>query len=286
LTLARPAALLLTAAVMTACVGTAGAAGPSATPAPDPDRVVFRVDWDGGFVPPGVHLGRLPQVVVYADGRVVMPGPQVEIFPAPVLPALQARTLTPEALARLIALAKDLDLLADAHYDAIGIADAPTTILTLDIGGETYRVSAYALAEADTDDAAGFPGMDETTKAARASLQTFIDTLTGLPDGDFTGPWATYEATSLRIFTVPMIDVPDDMVPPGGPVAWPIGVIDTAGEPVGDGALGIRCQVVTGGDLDTLAPSLQEANAQTLFTSGGGSWSLVVRPLLPGEAGC
>ena len=286
LNLARPAALLLVAAVATACVGTAGAAGPPATPAPDPDRVVFRVDWDGGFVPLDVHLGRLPQVVVYADGRVVTQGPQIEIYPGPLLPSLQVRTLTPEALERLVAKAKELGLLADAHYDAIGIADAPTTILTLDVDGRTYRVSAYALAEAGVDDVPGFPGMDEATKAGREALRTFVDTLTGLPDDDFAGPWATYEPTSLRIFTLPVIELPDDMVPPGGPVAWPIGVIDTAGQPFGDGAQGIRCQVVSGDDLDTLLPFLQDANGQSLFTSGGGSWSLVVRPLLPGEAGC
>ena len=205
----------------------------------------------------------------------------------PLLPSVQVRTLTPEALAKLVALAKAEGLLADAHYDAIGIADAPTTILTLDIDGVTYRVSAYALTETDTDDIAGFPGMDEATKAGRASLQTFIDTLTGLPDGDFTGPWASYEATSLRIFTVPMIEVPDDMVPPGGPVAWPIGVIDTAGAA---GRRRLAGHPLPGGDRRRprrpCAPFLQAANAQTLFTSGGGSWSLVVRPLLPGEAGC
>jgi hypothetical protein len=277
---------MLVAAVATACVGTAGAAGPSATPAPDPDRVVFRIDRDGGFVPPGMLLGRLPQIVVYADGRVVTQGPQIEIFPAPLLPSLQLRTLTPEAMERLVALAKDLDLLADAHYDAIGIADAATTVLTIDIGGRTYTVSAYALVEAGVDDVAGFPGMDQATRTGRAALRTFVNTVTGLPDGDFTGPWAVGEATSLRIFSVPVIELPDDMVPPGGPVAWPIGVIDTAGEPVGDGALGIRCQVVSGDDLDTLLPFLHEANAQSQFTAGGGSWSVVVRPLLPGEAGC
>lgn len=290
LRLARPAALLLVAAVATACTGTAGATEPSATPVPsptpNPDRVVFRVDQDGGFVAPGTILGRLPLIVVYADGRVVMPGPQIEIYPGPLMPALQVRTLTPGALARLVQLAKDKGLLHDAHYDLVGIADATTTVLTLDVDGHTYRVSAYALMEAAIDDPA-LPGTgDNDATAGRAALRSFIDALTGVPESDFTGPWAGYEPAALRIFASPAGGRPDDMVTPPAPVAWPLGDLGKAGAPVGNGDLGFRCQVVSGADLATVLPLLQDANQLSTFRSGGIDWSLIVRPLLPGETGC
>jgi hypothetical protein len=287
-TLARPAAILLLAAVATACVGTAGASAPSSSPVPTPtpDRVVFRVDGDGGFVAPGTVLGRLPQVVVYADGRVVMAGPQIEIYPGPLMPSLQVRTLTPEALAGLVQLAKDKDLLKDAHYDVVGIADAVTTVLTLDVDGRVFRVSAYALMEAGVEGTDWADAMDDATKAGRSALGSFIDALTGIPESGFTGPWTTYEAGSLRLFAAPAGDRPDDMIPAGDPVAWPGANLGTAGAPVGDGPLGFRCQVVSGEDLATVMPVLRDANQLTVLRSGGADWSLIVRPLLPGETGC
>jgi hypothetical protein len=288
--LARPAALLLAAVVATACTGTAGAAEPSPSPEPtpssNPDRVVFRVDWEGGFVAPGTILGRLPQIVVFADGRVVMPGAQIEIYPGPLMPALQVRTLTPDTLARLVQLAKDKGLLVDAHYDFAGIADATTTVLTIDVDGTRSTVSAYALMEAGSASSDWADAMDDATKAGRAALRAFIDALTGVPESEFTGPGAAYEPIALRLYASPAGARPDDgSVAPGEPVAWPLADLG-AGSPVGDGALGFRCQVVSGPDLATVRPVLDTANALTVFRSGGADWSLIVRPLLPGETGC
>ena len=98
--LARPAALLAIAAVAVACVGSAGAAGSTPSPKPvDPDKVIFRVSWEGGFVTPETLLGRVPMVAVYADGRVITQGPVLAIYPGPFMPNLQERTLS-EALDR------------------------------------------------------------------------------------------------------------------------------------------------------------------------------------------
>ena len=69
------------------------------------------------------------------------------------------------------------------------------------------------------------------------------------------------------------------------PVEWPLEDLATAGESAGDG-LGIRCQVVTGDDLATVLPLLEDANSATPFRSGGADYTLIVRPLLPGESGC
>lgn len=282
--LTRPVALVAIAGLAAASVGTVVAAAPSPSPTPDSPRVVFRVDWEGGFVMPGTELGRLPVVVVYEDGRVVVQGPQVEIWPAPMLPNLQVRTLTPQGLARLEALAKARGLLKDAHYDYPLIADATTTVLTIQLDGATYRVSAYALGEAGTDDVTVDGGvLDEAARLGRADLRAFIDALTGIPDGDFADEWATLEPEALKIIATQVNELPDEA---GNPVAWPIGVIDDAGVVVGDASLGMRCIEVSGDDLDALLPVLHEANALTPFTSGGATFSLIVRPLLPGEAGC
>lgn len=283
LRLAQPAALMLTALVATACVAPAGAANP-ATPAKvtDPDRVVIRVDWEGGFVPPSVTLGRLPVVLVLADGRVITQGPQIEIWPAPILPNLQVRTLTPEALTSLIELARDKGLLADASYDFPGIADAATTVLRITVDGVTHTVSAYALAEAGADDAMGMP-LDDATAAGREALRSFIDALTGLPDSSFVDQGHPYEATSLRLIATPYVPQPDA---DWQAVAWPLEDLGTAGDAVLDGDPTLRCQVITGGDVATVLPLFEAANAATPFRSGDADYTLTVRPLLPGETGC
>jgi hypothetical protein len=291
LRLARPAALLMTAAVVaTACVGAAGAANPgspaapSAVPPVDRDAVVIRVDWDGGFVPPGVQLGRLPLVMVTADGRVISQGPQIEIYPGPLMPNLQVRTLTPEALERLVALAREKGLLEDAHYELPTIADAATTILSITVEGRTTTVSAYALAEGIED---GGVTLDAEATAGRAALREYIDALTGLPESDFADEGGAYAFTSLRLFASPAVIVDNSELPGEQPaVDWPLGDLGAAGAPVGNGELGFRCQVLAGDELERVLPLLEAANQLSVFRSGGELWSLVPRPLLPGEAGC
>jgi hypothetical protein len=196
------------------------------------------------------------------------------------MPNLQVRTLTPDALADLLELAKENGLLADAGYDFPMIADAATTVLRITVDGVTHTVSAYALGEAGTglDD-----GLPEADVEGRAALRSFIDALTGLPDSAFSDESRAYEAPGLRVFASAFVPQPDaDWMP----VDWPLADLGTAGEQVGDESLGFRCQVVSGEDLATVLPLLEGANVATPFRSGGAEWTLTVRPLLPGESGC
>ncbi len=216
----------------------------------------------------------------------MVPGAQIEIYPGPLVPALQVRTLTPDALARLVQLASDKGLAKVAHHDFIGIADATTTVLTLDIDGHRSTVSAYALMEAGVEGSDWAAGMDGATKAGRAALRACIDELTGVPESGYTGPWTTYEPTALRLYASPAGARPDDTIPAGDPVAWPLANLGVAGTPVGDGSLGFRCQAVSGEDVATVRPVRDDAHQLTVFRSGDGAWALIVRPLLPGETGC
>ena len=288
LRLARPAALFLVALIATACVGTAGAVpsgSPSARPV-DPDRVVFRLAWDGGFVTPEAILGRLPVIVVYADGRVITQGPVIDIYPGPLMPNLQEQTLSAAALDRLIELARDKDLLKTVHYDFPGIADAPDTVLELNVDGKDYRVSAYALGEAGNDSGAA-NGLDAASVDGRAALRSFIDALTAIPAADFVDAAHSYAVTGLRIWAGKAVIVPDSELPGEQPAMdWPLSDLATAGEAVENSPIGVRCQVVKGDDLATVLPLFQSANSLSTFRSDGELYSFIVRPLLPGETGC
>lgn len=281
--LARLSALLAVAIVATACVGTVGAA-PSGK-AVNSDQVVFRVSWDGGFVTPEMLLGRLPLVVVYADGRVVTQGPQILIYPGPLMPNLREHTLTEDALARLIELAREKGLLKTVHYDMPGIADAPDTVLEVNIDGKSHRVSAYALAES-VDLEAGFD-LDPADIEGRKALRQFIDALTAIPAEDFVDEEHPLVLEGLRIYASKAVIAPNSELPGEQPaIDWPLADLAVAGEPVENSPIEVRCQVVEGEDLAELLPVLQDANALQTFRSEGELYSIIVRPLLPGEAGC
>jgi hypothetical protein len=282
LRLASPAAILMTALVAGACVAPAGAANPTSNATPDPDVVIIRVDYEGGFVPPSWTYGRLPVVLVTADGRYITEGPQIAIYPGPLLPNVQERTLTPAAIAALLDSVRDKGLLEDASYDFAGIADASSTVLRITVDGVTSTVSAYALAEAGAEDAMGQP-LDEATADGRAALRSFVDELTGLPDSAFSDDGHAYEATELRIISTPYVPQPaEDWMP----VEWPLDDLATAGEAPIPGDDALRCQVISGDDVETVMPLLEDANQATPFRSGGLDYALTVRPLLPGESGC
>ena len=288
LRLARPAALLAIAAVAAACVGSAGAAGSRPSPEPvDPAKVIFRVTWEGGFVTPEMLLGRLPAIVVQADGRVITQGPVLAIYPGPFMPNLQERTLSEAGLERLIALARENDLLKDVHYDFPGIADAADTVLEIYLDGQSYRVSAYALAEA------GFEGeiapaieLEPAEVEGRVALREFIDALMTVPEADYVDQPHTYELEALRLYVKPAQVVENSEFPgEQPPIAWPLDNLATAGTAIDNPSVD-RCLVVEGADLETILPLLQGANQLSVFESEGELYSLIPRPLYPGESGC
>ena len=262
-----------------------GSSGQPTDPASTPEgtpSLVFRVETAGGFVAPDGLLGRLPVVEVLDDGAVYVQGPQVMIYPGPLLPNIQVHVISPAALARLVELAREKDLLRDASYEQPLIADAPTTVITIVSDGHTYTQRAYALGEAVDVDA----GMSIADREARANLRAFIDALVNVPSSAIVTPDRAYVAGAYRIFVGPE--------QPGGdpslvqqPIEWPLASdLATIGSAVPNAGAERRCIVVEGGDAGALRPLLERANVLTPFVSNGRRFSLIVRPLLPGESGC
>ena len=281
--LARLSALLIVALVATACVSAVGAA-PTGKPVKS-DQVVFRVTWEGGFVTPEMLLGRLPIVAIYADGRVFTQGPQIAIYPGPLMPNLIEHTLSEDALSRLIDLAREKGLLKTVHYELPGIADVPDTVLEINLDGKSYRVSAYALAEAAEMEPDS--GLDAAAIDGRKALREFIDALTGIPAEDFVDEEHAFEVDRLQLYAGKAVIVPNSELPGEQPALdWPLGNRGAAGAAVENSPIEVRCQVVEGNDLATVLPLLQSANSLQTFRSEGELYSLIVRPLLPGETGC
>jgi len=300
----RVLALALVSVVAVGACSGAGAGSPataSAEPSESPtsgeisyrtgsDDLVLRFRYVGGFAPPSAHLMDLPVVSVYGDGTVIVPGPQLAIYPGPALSNLQRAMITPAGMQILLAAARDAGLLGpDAHYDLGGIMDASTAEFTLNAEGGVHVVSAYALLESGGGREPEMPGTNDPAVAdARARLSLFrgqLGSLEALLDAEI-GPWTPFEPESVQLLVT--AGAPDDgqgLVQQ--PIAWPLDAdLATFGDALPTLMEGQRCGVVSGADLESLWPLLVEANGLTPWTDDEASFGIAARPLLPAEEGC
>lgn len=250
-----------------------------------PDDLVLRIELIGGFVPIEYDLVRLPGLSIYGDGRMIVEGPTIEIYPGPALPNLLVSRLTEEALQAVLAEAEAAGLLgADASYEQMCVADAPTTRFTVDAGGARHVVSAYALEVAGASGPTAACGDEDVEARGRLSrFQARIgDLRSWLPEGSV-GPEESYVPSELRFFVSRYRgepDLPQATVP--WPLPDPLGQ-DAAAEP---GAEPYRCDSVAGDDAASLLEAAVSANQLTPWESGGREYRVLFRPLLPDEHGC
>ena len=244
--------------------------------------LVLRIDVGGGFVPVEYNLATIPSVSIYGDGRMIVTGPVIEIYPGPALPNLQVTQLSEDALQAILRAADDAGLMdGDASYDYPCVTDLPSTTFTVVAEGRTNVVSAYALG---FDDGAGAcEGVDTQARAALAAFQSRFGDLKNLvPEGSL-GAEEPYVPTEMRVFVLPYRGEPDL---PQQPVEWPAsGSLDRLGQPI-EVLEDSRCGIVGGEDLTDLLAAATTANQLTPWTSEGTEHSLIFRPLLPDEHDC
>ena len=252
---------------------------PSAPAAPGgDDALVLRVAAAGGFVPPDQLVGRLPQTSVYADGRVIFNGPVPAIYPGPALPNLQWGTLSPAALQQLLDKAVAAGVKPGTDFGQPGVADAPTTEVTVVTAAGEQTVGAVALREARADD----PKLTKAQQQARKKLTGFLDELDAATTKLTTGQPQPYQPKILAALVQPYTPRDDE---PGRPltVEWPGPALP--GEPLGPQQQ-LTCVIATGEQLEAVLGAAAKATATTPWVSAGNSWSLLLRPLLPDETGC
>lgn len=242
-----------------------------------PNALLLRVEYSGGFVPVETIFTSLPLVSVYGDGTVITQGPQIAIYPGPALPNLQVRKLDQDGIEALLRAAADAGLTGPAlDYGQPPIADAPDTVVTINVNDQTYRHSANALG----DFGGGDLGLTPAQTKARAELAAFVSSVTDLATlvgSEHITAEEPYDISAWRLQANRV-----DTLPTGEPAPtvkpWPVAGLTLAG--IGP------CTAVTGDQAAAVTGVMEQANQLTYFTEGGVTYHVLARPLLPDETGC
>jgi hypothetical protein len=262
--------------------GSAAPPSPSADVPADPGTLVLQVRDVGGFMPPEATAGRVPDVSVYDDGRVVFDGPVTLQWPGNALPNVLVLELTAERLTELLDAAVTAGVPETTDLGTPQVADAQTTRFTLVADGETHVRDVYALGFGTAG-----AGLTPEQESARAELQAFAERLRLLdqepaPDGSY--PAVGYEAARIAAVVSPWAapEGYEDIADAWPAVDWPGPALP--GERLGSGVL--RCVVAEGDEARAVVEAASSAATITPWVSGGEKWSVVFRPLLPSEHDC
>lgn len=273
--------------LLAACTGGPGASGgPIAHP--DDDALVLRVDYRGGFIGPDFIFTSFPPFTLTGDGRVIVPGAQIELFPGPALPAVNARRLTEDGIQAVLAevartgiFASSVELRGAQNF----VADASDTVFTLHADGREVEVVVYGLGTLDP--AGEYRGISAAEIAAHGVLLRLNERLANLDAWLGAGMWAepawhAYQPDAMRLLVRNAdADPPEDSGIGNQLLDWPAGSDPaTLGDPaVGDQ----RCAVVSGGDAQDWYRLLSGANQLTRFSKGDHRYQVTVRFILPDE---
>jgi hypothetical protein len=264
-------------------------AGPTPTPSPTPaptfnseqiqhptgaKDIVLRMEQGGGFVPMNFLVTQAPQFTLYGDGTVIFQ--QIDtresdpIGGQAYLPWLVGH-LDEDGVQALLRFALGTGRLAGAKetYDNPMVADAGSTIFTLNAAGLQKVVNIYALFEG--------PDPNVPDQADRAGFSQLQAVLNNFATQDGLGDVTPYDANFYKVILQEGFGEPV-----GTAVDWPWDDLTTADFPAGDEPGGIAI--------------LDKAHVEKLLETpnGGhiGVWAhdpdgnliqLGVRPLLPDE---
>ena len=227
------------------------------------DEVVVSVAYEGGFMTMEATFAQLPTLLVTGDARQFTLGPQIEIYPGPLLPNVQLADFGEAGIQELLTLADEHGLLQDREYETdSNVADAPDTVVTISANGETYVHRAYALG------IGGGPGETDET-GARAELQAFVEAAT-MNVGE-TGTEA-FEPSSYLVRSFPVDDLSGYEIEPTL-VEWRVDGIDLAAA--------AECLEMP---ADQVGDVFVDANQLTFFEQDGATYQLAVKPQLPGDS--
>lgn len=271
-------ALALALITIAAC----GSAGPSPSPSPaNPEGFVLRAEIVQAL-PPDSTFAWLPVALITSDGRLIVNGPVDAMFPGPLLPNLQERSISQAGWLAIVNAARQAGLL-DGKTDFSNGNPAPGSArgrLRMVVDGKAYDVTGDPSIPPCV--APGCPRGEPGSQLAFAQFWLLLSDLAGWI-GPELGTERAFTPSGYAILVGPPADNAD--LKPAA-FTWPLDkTLADFGEPIAAGD-GRRCGTVEGADATTLQPLLEQARQTALwFDDGetGAGHGLVVRPLLPGD---
>ena len=261
--------------LITACGGASGSDDLAQTLKlnDDPESTLLVIESSGGFVPLEFLVGSGPSLVLQRDGTVIGQGPQIEIYPGPLLANWQSSQLDEETLLFVL---EELDSIGFAGFDRVenndivNVADAPTTTVTFYNQDGKHEFSVYAL------------GMETEVSDDRVPILARL--VQELYDATATGSGQSYEPEAIQVVATEANDLPGADDPTVNFVDWPLPQSFADMQELD--LEGWRCATFEGAEAEELLAGFERANQSTYFTEGEVNYRLLVRPLFSGEEPC
>lgn len=258
----------------------AGCASSGASPSP-PAGFSLRA-WVTQALEPVAGFGMGGSSLAISGGRVIVSGPIPAMFPGPILPNLQQRTISQNGIDAIVAAAKAAGLL-EGPTDLTGapLPGAPTGHLLFVIDGVEREIVGRTDSQivCITTPCEAAPGTPE----AFGGFWSLLSNLDAWMPGEL-GHQTPYDAERLAILlTEPKLDA--TLPPTSAP--WPLegplskfGVVFSTPQ----GVPPVRCGVVEGADLAAALLAFRNGNELTRWTDAtGDERGVTVRVLVPGE---
>ncbi len=266
---------------------------PPITHATGPTDLVLRVADGGGLIPMEMRMAEMPTISIYGDGRVIRVVDAGSGPADPLVPTLVESRLTSDGMTSVLAAADDAGLLGpDRRLGLEDVYDLWTVTFTLSANGATHSTSVYALGFSDEANLA--PPDEMPAREALGELYARLRDLPGWLGRERVGPDAAHRPERMLMYLAPVMAWPTTTGATPAPATarpgqdirpWPL---DSPPELFGtlvDEREGTwRC-----GDIASEAAAvfgIDTATHDTRWQADGPLYRVVVRPLLPDEAGC
>ena len=231
--------------------------------------VVALATTSGGFVAPEYNFSRLPMFVIYSNGQMISTSQVVtQQYPGRAIPTLSTKNVNFD-LKRIIN-ALEASNLTDPKFDwgIPSVADVPNTdVLTqLSAKKRSAKVSVYALGMTG-------PGLKKSQVKARKKASQLLDDLQGFSNKYIWSKSVQSTWTPTKYLYQVRSAEPTEF---SNTLDW-----------VGDSLTkDVTCAVLSAKDSAQITTLASKITQETIWDSGGQTWHVTLRPLLPHETGC